>query len=52
MTLDVFNLLDARVDDISYFYTSRLRVEPAPVDDVHFHPAEKRGARLAAAVTF
>ena len=66
LTLDVFNLLDARVDDIAYFYTSRLRDEcgappsapcphpgpPAGVDDVHFHPTEKRGARLAAAVTF
>ena len=52
LTLDVFNLLDARVDDIAYFYTSRLRDERAARDDVHFHPAEKRGARLAAAVTF
>jgi len=61
LTLDVFNLFDARVDDIAYFYRSRLRGEPPAdpaagkpggMDDVHFHPAEKRGARLVAAITF
>jgi len=25
---------------IDYFYESRRRGEPAPVEDVHFHPAE------------
>jgi hypothetical protein len=57
LTLEVFNLLDAQVDDISYFYTSRLngRSPPEPdagVADVHFHPAESRSFRLAAAFTF
>jgi outer membrane receptor protein involved in Fe transport len=51
-TLDVFNLLDAQVDDIAYFYTSRLRSEPAGVDGIHFHPAEKRSVRLTAAFRF
>jgi hypothetical protein len=53
LTLDVFNLFDAQVDDIAYFYRSRLRGEPIPgVDDVHFHPAERRSVRLAAALRF
>jgi outer membrane receptor protein involved in Fe transport len=61
LTLDVFNLFDAQVDDIAYFYRSRLRGEPIQpgvpvvpigVDDVHFHPAEKRSVRLAAALRF
>ncbi|MFL5310537.1 MAG: hypothetical protein ACJ79H_08820 [Myxococcales bacterium] len=53
MRLDVFNLLDAVVDDIAYFYTSRLRGEQAAgVADVHFHPAEKRSLRLTAAFAF
>jgi hypothetical protein len=49
MSLEVFNLLDARVDDIAYYYTSRLPGEPAPgIDDVHLHPAEKRSFRVTA----
>jgi outer membrane receptor protein involved in Fe transport len=49
VTLDVFNLFDAQVDDIAYYYASRLRSEPAAgVQDVHFHPAEKRSFRLGA----
>ena len=46
LTLDVFNLLDRRVDDIQYFYESRLPAEAAPVADRHVHPAEPRTARL------
>jgi len=51
LTLDVFNLFDAKVDDIAYFYTSRLRGEP-PAPDIHFHPAEKRSVRFTAAFTY
>jgi hypothetical protein len=51
LSLELFNIFDAQVDDISYFYTSRLRGEPAG-DDIHFHPAEKRNFRLGAAFTF
>ncbi len=47
-TLELFNVLDAKVADIDYFYTSRLRGEPAGgVDDVHTHPALPRSARLS-----
>ena len=50
---DVFNLFDARVSDVDYFYRSRLPGEPAEgVDDVHFHPLEKRSVRLSVRTTF
>jgi len=50
LSLEVFNLFDAQVDDIAYFYASRLRGEPgAGVDDVHFHPAIPRNFRVSAA---
>ena len=48
LALEIFNLLDERASDIDYLYESRLPGEATPVDDVHFHPAEKRSARLAA----
>ena len=46
--LEVLNLFDRKVDDITYFYTSRLQGEPAAgVADKHFHPAEPRSVRLS-----
>ena len=51
--LDVFNLLNARVSDVDYFYASRLPGEPAGgVNDIHTHPAEPRTARLFVAYAF
>jgi TonB family protein len=48
LTADVFNLFDAAAQDMAYSYTSRLPGEPAAgVNDVHLHPAEPRGARVA-----
>jgi outer membrane receptor protein involved in Fe transport len=39
LNLDVFNLTNAKVSDIDYYYTSRLPGEPlAGFDDVHTHP--------------
>ncbi len=52
LSLDVFNLFNRKVNDIDYFYTSRLRNEAAPVNDVHFHPAEPRALRLSARMEF
>ena len=67
VALEVFNLFDAQVDDIAYFYVSRLRGEPAGgvadvppcgtgrrgrCGDVHFHPAERRSARLSVSFLF
>jgi outer membrane receptor protein involved in Fe transport len=45
--LQAFNLLDARVSDIDYYYTSRLPGEPAAgIDDLHTHPQEPFSIRL------
>jgi len=46
LAAEVFNLLDESANDIDYFYESRLRDEPEAVEDVHFHPVEKRSIRL------
>lgn len=47
LQLDLFNALDSDASDIDYFYTSRLRGEAAPVDDIHTHPVEPRSLRVA-----
>ena len=51
-TLDVFNLLDKRANDIQYFYESQVPGESVPVADRHVHPAEPRSARLTLQVRF
>ncbi len=51
--VDVFNIFDSRDNEIDYFYTSRLRGEPAEgVDDIHFHPAEPRQLRVSVTARF
>jgi hypothetical protein len=41
LTAELLNLLDAKTDDIAYYYQSRLAGEPAAgVSDLHVHPAE------------
>ncbi len=53
LTLDVFNILDRQASNVDYFYTSRLRGEPAAgVDDIHFHPVEPREFRLTLTTRF
>ena len=50
---DVFNLLDARADDATYYYTSRLPGEPARgVNDLLSHPMESRSVRLGILYNF
>jgi outer membrane receptor protein involved in Fe transport len=45
--LDGINLLNAKVSNIEYYYTSRLPGEPAAgVNDIHFHPVEPLTFRL------
>ena len=45
--IEILNLFDDEVDDIAYFYGSRLQGEPPEgVDDVHFHPAEPLTLRI------
>jgi hypothetical protein len=49
LELEGFNLLDSKDSDIQYYYASRLPGEPAEgIEDVHFHPMEKRSFRLVA----
>ena len=47
VSVELLNALNRENFDIGYYYTSRLRGEPADgVDDVHFHPAEPRMVRF------
>ncbi|HEY7574473.1 MAG TPA: TonB-dependent receptor, partial [Thermoanaerobaculia bacterium] len=51
--LEVFNLMDARLSDIDYYYASRLPGEPeGGVADFHFHPTAPRSARVAVVYGF
>jgi len=42
LSLDVFNLFNAQVDEHRLLLQSQLRVEQAAVEGIHFHPAENR----------
>ncbi len=53
VVLEGFNLFDAEVSDIDYFYRSRLPGESADgVEDIHTHPALPRTARVGLQVRF
>jgi outer membrane receptor protein involved in Fe transport len=53
VALDVFNVFDAKVSDIDYYYVSRLPGEPAGgVADIHTHPEDSREARLTLSANF
>ncbi len=53
LVLEGFNLFDAEVSDIDYFYVSRLPGEPAGgVADIHTHPALPRSARVGLHLSF
>jgi hypothetical protein len=53
LVLEAFNLFNAEVSDIDYFYTSRLPDEPSDgVEDVHLHPALPRSARIGLQFSF
>ncbi|MDQ8190863.1 TonB-dependent receptor [Roseibacillus persicicus] len=45
VSLDVLNILDREDRDIEYFYESQLPGEAAPVEGIHYHPAEPRQIR-------
>jgi len=52
-TLEVFNVFNAAVSDIDYYFASRLPGEPLQgVNDIHFHPAVPRTARLSLIFSF
>ncbi|MGB9150578.1 MAG: TonB-dependent receptor [Burkholderiales bacterium] len=46
-SIDIFNLLNREASDIDYFYSSQLKNETVPVDDIHFHPVEPRNVRFS-----
>ena len=50
--LDILNLLDSDEDDVDYFFESQLAGEPAPVEDIHFHPTEDRAFKLSVRYKF
>jgi outer membrane receptor protein involved in Fe transport len=52
VTLSLLNLLDSDDRDITYFYESQLATEPAPVEDIHFHPVEPRSVRVSVNARF
>jgi len=53
LVVEGLNLLNATVNDIDYYYASRLRGEPADgVNDTHSHPVEPRAIRLRFEATF
>jgi hypothetical protein len=53
VVLELYNIFDAEVSDIDYFYPSRLPGEPAKgFEDIHTHPALPRSVRIGLHVRF
>ena len=52
LTLDVFNLLDAKINDIQYYYQYRLPGQGSSDTGKIVHPAEPRSARLTLRMAF
>jgi hypothetical protein len=53
LELDVFNLFDAKSNDIAYYYASHLQGEPVSgVDGVMLHPVMPRQVRVTASLNF
>ncbi|MGV1045035.1 TonB-dependent receptor [Limnohabitans sp.] len=52
VTIDVFNLLNTKVNDIQYYYATLLPGETAPVNDKIVHPAEPRSIRVTYRTSF
>lgn len=54
--LDIFNLFDSKDHDIDYAYESRIKdgsgMLQDAIEEIHFHPVEKRSARLTLTGTF
>lgn len=46
LSMDVYNLFNAKTYDIEYYYKSQLATETAPVLDHMVHPGEPRSVRL------
>jgi len=53
LVMEAFNLFDAKVSDIDYFYASRLPGESeGGFEDVHTHPALPRSVRVTLQLSF
>jgi outer membrane receptor protein involved in Fe transport len=53
LRLDVFNVFNAKTNDITYYYDSRLPGEPPEgVADTHVHPGERRSFRVSLSYRF
>jgi hypothetical protein len=53
LVLEAFNIFDASVSDIDYFYASRLADEPDDgINDIHLHPALPRSVRIGLQFSF
>jgi outer membrane receptor protein involved in Fe transport len=53
VAVDAFNLTNAKVSDIDYYYASRLQGEPAEgVNDIHTHPLEPFTLRASFSASF
>ena len=52
VSVDVFNVLNAEVNDIQYYYASQLPGESAPVMDRVVHPAEPLSVRVTYRINF
>ena len=50
--LEVFNLLNKSVNDIEYFYESRMLNETLGIEDRHFHPSNGREYRATIRYNF
>jgi outer membrane cobalamin receptor len=50
ISASVFNVFDAKDNDITYYYSSRLPGEAQPVEDIHFHPVDPRTFRFSVSV--
>jgi hypothetical protein len=52
VSVELLNALDARANDITYYYESQLQGEAAPVEDIHFHRVEPRTLRASLSIRF
>ena len=54
--LDIFNLFNRKDHDIDYTYESRIKdrsgVLQDAIEEIHFHPVDKRSSRLTLTGTF
>ena len=52
IALEGFNLTNRKNAAVDYYYPSRLKAEPAAINDVHFHPIEPRSFRVTLTSNF